>query len=99
MLLHQNIIVQEIPMIGNWLVCKVGNGEQVRVGIGLWMGNINAYKMLERLLEVIQDQVIYTLNQIVNENSTNIQKQGWLKANLGLERDLTKAWKTCRQFN
>ena len=99
MLLHQNLIVQAILRIANWSVCKVGNGEQVRVGIGPWIWNINAYKMLEILLEVIQDQVIYTLNQIVDENSTNIQKQGWLKANLGLERDLTKAWKTCRQFN
>jgi len=69
----------------------VTNGEQVRVGIGMWIGSIDAYKMLKRMLEVIQDQVIYTLNQIVDENSTNIWKQGWIKANLGLERDLAEA--------
>jgi hypothetical protein len=89
-----NLMVQAIPMIGNWLVCKVTNGEQVRVGIGMWIGSIDAYKMLKRLLEVIQDRVIYTLNQIVDENSTNIWKQGWIKANLGLERDLAEAWNT-----
>ena len=65
----ENLIVQEISMIGKWLVCKVGNGEQVRVGIGLWIGSIDAYKTLEILLEVIQDQVIYTLNHIVDEIS------------------------------
>ena len=62
-----NLIVQAISMIGNWLVCKVGNGEQVRVGIDSWIGSINAYIMPEILLEVIQDRVIYTLNHIVDE--------------------------------
>jgi hypothetical protein len=62
-------------MIGNWLFCKVGNGEQGRVGIDSWIGSINAYKMSEILLEVIQDWVIYTLNQIMDENSTNIWKK------------------------
>jgi len=88
------LIVQAISMIGNWLVCKVGNGEQGRVGIDPWIGSINGYKMPERLLEVIQDRVIYTLNQIMDKNSTNIWQQGWLKFNLRIEGYLAQAWNT-----
>jgi len=56
------LIVQAIPMIGNWLFCKVGNGEQRSVDIDPWIGSINLYKMSERLLEVVQDWEIYTIN-------------------------------------
>jgi len=38
-------IVLVFPLVGNWMVWKVGNGERVRVGANPWVGSGEDYKI------------------------------------------------------
>lgn len=84
--IHWKALVQCFPLVGRWLVWKVGNGEQVRIGVDPWVGYKNKFRFPYWLIEMLQDRGICTLNQAVNQVNTNIWQQGWKKVDsLGLE--------------
>jgi hypothetical protein len=57
-------LVQAFPLVGNWTVCCIGNGEKVRLGEDPWLGAGNNYKLSQPLLLFLKDKNIRFLSDL-----------------------------------
>ena len=91
-------IVLAFPLLGNWLVWKVGNGERVRVVSNPLVGSGEDYKLLENLIASLQGKGIYNLAQETFPKFSSIWHQQWKKSDFlgldGVEGELWEAYKT-----
>jgi hypothetical protein len=63
-----------LSIVTDWLAWKPGNGKYIRVGLDPLIGSHNYYKLSENLISLLHSKVIYTLDQVVYDESglTNI---------------------------
>jgi hypothetical protein len=50
-----------LSLVGNWLVWKIGRGEQVLIGLDPWIGCKEAYKLPTHLIHELQRKGYHSL--------------------------------------
>jgi hypothetical protein len=74
-------LVEAFPLVGNWMVWCIGNGEKVRLGEDLWLGVGNNYKLSPPLLLFLKDKNLCFLSDL-NTGYPHIRgRLGWKNAN------------------
>jgi hypothetical protein len=54
------------PLIGNWIIWKIGNGDQVLIGIDSWIGCKENHKTPTHLIHKLHRNGLYTLKQVAH---------------------------------
>jgi hypothetical protein len=55
------VVVMAFPLIGNWLVWKIGRGNKVQIGLDPWIGSNDAYRLPHHLVMDLKSQGYHTL--------------------------------------
>jgi len=80
-------------VIEHGLAWKVGSSERVRIVVRPWVGCSTNYLLPLVLVEFLNANGKYTLNQVVDLGSTSIWAQGWESvAHLYLPNELSTHW-------
>jgi hypothetical protein len=89
---HQNalivwkVVILAFPLVGRWLIWKVGRGNKVRLGEDPWVGYGVSYRLSENLVQIIRVKGYYKLCQVVDRDLTTIWKHEWKDVGIiGLE--------------
>jgi hypothetical protein len=61
-------IVSAFPLIGNWLVWKIGKGDKVQIGLDPWIGCKESYKIPSHLILDLKNRGYHSLRQIARGN-------------------------------
>jgi len=69
-------LLNSFPIIGNWLIWKVGIGSKVFIGRDPWIGSSNQHLLLENIILVLNHQGFYYLNHIWQGQWLNHQEVG-----------------------
>ena len=83
------VIVASVQTIEQGLAWNVGDGTQVRLGCGPWVGCSDRFSLSRELVTFLNGRGLYTLSQVANLRSSSFLKQGWLS---GLELQLEERW-------
>ena len=78
-----------IQIIEKGLAWKVGDGSQVRVGCDPWVGCSPNYSLSQELVNHINSEGFYFLNQVADPRTTSLVKQGWMS---GTDLHLENRW-------
>ena len=62
------------PLIGKWIIWKIGNGSQARIGRDLWCAAGNDYELSPPLLQFLQAANIHHLGDATMQVP---QVRGW----------------------
>ena len=72
-------------LIGNFLVWKVENGADLRIGMDPWVGCKWRHSLPSHLTDILHSAGIYFLKDIGSPGVSYLMEQGWLNDdNLGL---------------
>lgn len=72
---HQNIsivwkaIVLAFPLVGKWLVWKVGKGNKVTLQEDHWLGCGDSFRLSRNLFQTLQEKGLYKLPHVADHNS------------------------------
>lgn len=81
------------PMVGSWLVWKVGKGNRVRLGVDPWVGCGKNYRLSENLVNILGEKGYFTLSKVAHHDCTTIWNQEWKPANvIGLIGEEATEW-------
>jgi hypothetical protein len=73
-------LVEAFPLVGNWTVWRIGNGEKVRLGEDPWLGAGNNYKLSPPLLLFLKNKNLRFLSDL-NTGFPQIRgRLGWKSA-------------------
>lgn len=71
-------MVLAFPLVGNWLVWKVGRGTKVKVGEDPWIGCGEDFRLTVRVIQFLTNSGYYRLNQIADTYMSIIWNQKWV---------------------
>lgn len=70
-------MLQSFDLISNGLAWKVGDSQEVRVGVDRWPSNGQSHLLTKGIREALEAQGIRFLHQVADPLLTNIWRQGW----------------------
>jgi hypothetical protein len=87
------VVITSFSVIGDGLAWRVGNGNQVQIGVDPWSGSGITHLLPNDLIERLHRHDIHFVSQVSNPTSSSLWKQGWLRPKaLGLIGNISLAW-------
>lgn len=84
--------IASVKVIEQGLAWHVGDGTQVRFR-DPWVGCTKRFALTRELIELLNNRGLFTLNQIVDQESSSLWRQAWLKGDvLQLEERWLGEW-------
>lgn len=72
-------MVQSFPLVGNWLVWKVGKGDKVRIRIDPCVTSGEDLKLPDDVNDALHREGIFTLALADSPDTPSIWQQDWKK--------------------
>jgi hypothetical protein len=57
-------LVEAFPLVGDWVVWKIGDGKKVRVGEDPWLGAGNYFRLSPPLIQSLRNNNIHSLHDV-----------------------------------
>jgi hypothetical protein len=85
------------PLIGNWLVWRIGRGNKVQLGLDPYIDNKDAYMISPQLILDLKSMGYHTIRQVDRGEKTMDRKKQWLywEENLEIWENYTRKLRTC----
>ena len=71
-------MVLDFPVVGKWLVWKVGYGSKVKLGEDPWTSSDTNHRLPSTLVNTLRSNGLYFLNQVGVKRNINSGRQEWL---------------------
>lgn len=71
------MIVDSFRFIKAKLAWNIGNGEKFIIGLDPWVGCNEGYELPRDLFVFLNNQGIFSLNQVANVEASSMWHQGW----------------------
>jgi hypothetical protein len=81
------------PLIGNWLVWKIGRGNKVQIGMDPWIDNNDTYRLPHHLVMDMKSRGYHNLRHVAQGVRTLDMLQQCLSfEEIGLEKENANIW-------
>ena len=71
-------VLWSFNLIGDFLVWKVGNGADVRIGLDPWVGCKWRHSLPSHLTDILHSAGLFFLKDIGSSSVSHLMEQGWL---------------------
>jgi hypothetical protein len=90
---HVEILSGSLPLVGKWIVWKIGNGRNVRLGEDPWLGAGDNFRLSEPLVQFLKNLNLFHLHDIHLGDPQLRGSLGWRDSvSLGLPQEFHVEW-------